>query len=98
MDYFIVFGSILLLFLISLGIIYRLMYQLNQLNYELKLGKINCQKDLDRLEDRIDQIINRDNETYKKEIEKLEKLHRSISKMVDEREDEIRITKKLLND
>jgi len=25
-------------------------------------------------------------------------LHRSISKMVDEREDEIRITKKLLND
>jgi len=98
MDYFIVFGSILLLFLISLGIIYRLMYQLNQLNYELKLGKINCQKDLDRLEDRINQIVNRDNETYKKEIEKLEKLHRSISKMVDEREDEIRITKKLLND
>lgn len=98
MDYFIVFGSILLLFLISLGIIYRLMYQLNQLNYELKLGKINCQKDLDRLEDRINQIVNRDNETYKKEIEKLEKLHKSISKMVDEREDEIRITKKLLND
>ena len=98
MDYFIVFGSILLLFLISLGIIYRLMYQLTQLNYELKLGKINCQKDLDRLEDRINQIINRDNETYKKEIEKLEKLHKSISKMVDEREDEIRITKKLLND
>jgi len=74
------------------------MYQLNQLNYELKLGKINCQKDLDRLEDRINQIVNRDNETYKKEIEKLEKLHKSISKMVDEREDEIRITKKLLND
>lgn len=98
MEYFIVFGSILLLFLISLGIIYRLMYQLNQLNYELKLGKINCQKDLDRLEDRVNQIVNRDNETYKKEIEKLEKLHKSISKMVDEREDEIRITKKLLND
>jgi len=98
MDYFIVFGSILLLFLISLGIIFKLMYQLNDLNYELKLGKINCQKDLDRLEERVNQIASRDTESYRRELEKIEKLHRSISKMVDEREDEVRIAKKLLND
>lgn len=98
MDYFIVFGSILLLFLISLGIILRLMYQMSNLNYELKLGKINCQKDLDRLEDKVNQIIQKDTDIYKKEVEKLEKLHKSIEKLVDEKEDEFRATKKLLND
>ena len=98
MDYFIVFGSIGILFLISLAIIFKLMYDMSNLNYELKLGKINCQKDLDRLEDRVNQLAKQDIENYKKEVEKLEKLHLSISKMVDERETEIRTTKKLLND
>lgn len=98
MDYFIVFGSIGVLFLISIGIILRLMYQMSDMNYELKLSRMNCQKDLDRLEDRINQLANRDNDTYKKEIQKLEKLHKSLSELVDVRENEIKSAKQLLKD
>ena len=98
MDYFIVFFSIGVLFLISVGIILRLMYQMSDMNYELKLAKINCQKDLDRLEDRINQLIIKDTETYKKEIQKLEKLHKSLSDMIDNRENEIKSSKQLLKD
>ena len=95
MDYFIVFGTIGVLFLVSIGIIFRLMYQMSDMKYDLKLGKINCQKDLDRLEDKINQIAIRDSHMYSKEIEKLEKLHKSLTKLVDIRDNENR---KLLND
>ena len=98
MDYFIVFGSIGILFLISLAIIFKLMYDMSNLNYELKLGKINCQKDLDRLEDRINQLDNRSNEGYRREIEELQRLHDKLSKLVDDKEMEIKSAKKLLND
>ena len=98
MDYFIVFGSIGVLFLISIAIILRLMYQMSDMNYELKLAKLNCQKDLDRIEDRINQLLIKDTETYKKEIQKLEKLHKSLSDMIDNRESEIKSSKQLLND
>ena len=98
MDYFIVFGSIGILFLISVGIILRLIYQMSDMKYELKLAKVNCQKDLDRLEDRINQLANRDTDTYKKEIEKLEKLHKSLSDLINDRESDIFKTKKILND
>jgi len=98
MDYFIVFGSIGILFLIAIGIILRLIYQMSDMNYELKLNRMNCQKDLDRLEDRINQLANKDNDTYKKEIQKLEKLHKSLSELVDKRETEIKSAKQLLND
>jgi hypothetical protein len=86
MDYFIVFGTIGVLFLVSIGIIFRLMYQMSDMKYELKLGKINCQKDLDRLEDKINQIAIRDSNMYSKEIKKLEQLHQSLTKLVDIRE------------
>ena len=98
MDYFIVFGSIGILFLISLAIIFKLMYQMSNLTYELKLGKINCQKDLDRIEDRINQLDNRSNEGYRREIEELQRLHDKLSKLVDDKEMEIKSAKKLLND
>lgn len=98
MDYFIVFGTIGLLFIVSIGIILRLIYQMSDLKYELKLGKINCQKDLDRLEDKINQIVIKDSHTYSKEIEKLEKLHKSLTKLVDVRESEILSNRKTIND
>lgn len=89
MDYFIVFGTIGVLFIVSVGIILRLIYQMSDLKYELKLGKINCQKDLDRLEDKVNQIVINDSHTYSKEIEKLEKLQKSLTKLMDAREIEI---------
>tara|TARA_R110000822_G_C15064391_1_gene467839 strand:+ start:139 stop:435 length:297 start_codon:yes stop_codon:yes gene_type:complete len=98
MDYFIVFGTIGLLFFISIAIIFKLMYQMSDLKYELKLGKINCQKDLDRLEDRINQITERDLNTYYKEVMKLEKLHTSLSKLVDDKVNQIQSIKTQLND
>ena len=98
MDYFIVFGSIGILFLISLAVIFRLMYQMSNLTYELKLGKINCQKDLDRLEDKINQIAMRDSAVYSKEIDKLEQLHQSLNKLVDVKEREAQQLRNQLND
>lgn len=98
MDYFIVFGSIGILFLISIGVILRLIYQMSDMNYELKLSKMNCQKDLDRLEDRINQLAIRDTDTYKKEVQKLEKLHKSLSELIDKRETEIKSVKQIHND
>ena len=76
MEYFIIFGSILVVVL-SLGfIIFRLMTSLSDLRYELKLGKIQCQKDLDRLEERINRISSQSSsdERLSKDIEKLEKV------------------------
>jgi len=65
MDYFIIFGSILTLVLTLTFIIFRLSSQISDLKYELKLGKINCQKDLDRLEERINQFFNQSNSDKK---------------------------------
>ena len=98
MDYFIVFSSIGILFLISVAIILRLIYQMSDMKYELKIAKINCQKDLDRIEDRINQLTNRDTDTYKREIEKLEKLHKSLSDLIDSKENEIKSIKQILKD
>ena len=74
------------------------MYQMSDMKYELKLGKINCQKDLDRLEDKINQIAMRDSSVYSKEIDKLEQLHQSLSKLVDVKEIETQQLRNQLND
>jgi DNA helicase TIP49 (TBP-interacting protein) len=74
------------------------MYQMSDMKYELKLGKINCQKDLDRLEDKINQIAMRDSSVYSKEIDKLEQLHQSLNKLVDVKERETQQLRNQLND
>ena len=74
------------------------MYQMSDMKYELKLGKINCQKDLDRLEDKINQIAIRDSVVYSKEIDKLEQLHQSLTKLVDVKEKESSQLRNQLND
>jgi DNA helicase TIP49 (TBP-interacting protein) len=74
------------------------MYQMSDMKYELKLGKINCQKDLDRLEDKINQIAMRDSSVYSKEIDKLEQLHQSLNKLVDVKEREAQQLRNQLND
>lgn len=74
------------------------MYQMSDMKYELKLGKINCQKDLDRLEDKINQIAIRDSVVYSKEIDKLEQLHQSLTKLVDVKERESSQLRNQLND
>ena len=97
-EYFITFGSISIVVLVLTFIIFKLQSSVSDLRYELKLAKMNCQKDLDRLEDKINQIVHRDSQIYSNEIIRLEKLHKSLTKLVDSKEDEIKNNRKLLND
>mgnify|MGYP003631109317 FL=1 len=97
-QYFIIFGTISIVVLVLTFIIFKLQSSVSDLRYELKLGKINCQKDLDRLEDKINQIVLKDSDTYSREIEKLEQLHKSLIKLVDDKEQENRMHRTLLKD
>lgn len=100
MEYFIIFGCILVVISSLTFVIIRLMSSLSDLKYELKLGKINCQKDLDRLEDKINRFSNQSSSESKhsKEIEKLDKLIKSLNKMVDGKINDIESAKKILED
>jgi peptidoglycan hydrolase CwlO-like protein len=100
MEYFIIFGCILVVIASLTFVIIRLMSSLSDLKYELKLGKINCQKDLDRLEDKINRFSNQSSSQsqYSNDIEKLDKLIKSLNKMVDGKIDDIQSTKKILED
>lgn len=100
MEYFIIFGSILAVVLSLTFVIFRLNSQISDLKYELKLGKINCQKDLDRLEERINQFFSQSNSDSKhvREIEKIDKLIKNLNKLVDDKIDDVDSAKKLLKD
>lgn len=100
MDYFIIFGCILLVIASLTFVIFRLTSQMSDLRYELKLGKINCQKDLERLEERMNRFSNlsSSDSQYLKDIEKLDKLIKQINKLVDAKVEAIDTTKKILND
>ena len=100
MDYFIIFGSILAVVLSLTFIIVRLNNQISDLKYELKLGKINCQKDLDRLEERINGFFSQSSSDSKhvKELEKIDKLIKNLNKLVDDKIDDVESTKRLLKD
>ena len=83
MDYFLIFGIITILFIVVVIVILRMIYQTNELKYELKLAKVNCQKDLDRIEDKINQLANKDSSYYLNEVQKLDKLQKTLSKLID---------------
>ena len=100
MEYFVIFGSILLVIASLTFVIFRLTTRISDLSYELKLGKVNCQKDLDRLEEKINRFSNQSTSEsqYSKDIEKLDKLIKQINKLVDAKIDDIETTKKLHKD
>jgi len=100
MEYFIIFGCILAVIASLTFVIFRLTSQMSDLRYELKLGKINCQKDLERLEERINRFSSQSSSDsqYSKDIEKLDKLIKQINKLVDTKIEDIETTKKLLKD
>ena len=79
MDYLLIFGIITILFILAVIVILRMIYQTNELKYELKLAKVNCQKDLDRIEDKINQLANKDSSYYLNEVHKLDKLQKTLS-------------------
>ena len=100
MEYFIIFGCILAVIASLTFVIFRLTSQMSDLRYELKLGKINCQKDLDRLEEKINRYSNQStsDSQYSKDIEKLDKLIKQINKLVDTKIEDIETTKKIFKD
>lgn len=85
-----------ILFLVSLVIIVRLMYELNSIKYELEISKINCQKDLNRLEDRINEIGVRRDKYTEQEIEKLEKIQQSLVKIIQGKIDDVENNRRTL--
>ena len=100
MEYFVIFGSILLVIASLTFIIFRLTTRISDLSYELKLGKINCQKDLERLEERINRFSNQSSpdSQYSKEIEKLDKIIKHLNRLVDTQIEDIETSKKILKD
>jgi predicted PurR-regulated permease PerM len=83
MDYLLIFSIIGVLFVVAIIVIIRMMYQINELKYELKLANINSQKDLDRIEDKINQLANKDNAYHFNEVQKLDKLQKTLAKLID---------------
>lgn len=83
MDYLLIFSIIGVLFIAAIIIIIRMLYQINELKYELKLANINSQKDLDRIEDKINQLANKDNAYHFNEVQKLDKLQKTLAKLID---------------
>ena len=83
MDYLLIFSIIGVLFIAAIIIIIRMLYQINELKYELKLANINSQKDLDRIEDKINQLANKDSAYHFNEVQKLDKLQKTLAKLID---------------
>jgi uncharacterized membrane protein len=83
MDYLLIFSIIGIFFIFGIFVIIRMMYQTNELKFELKLAKVNCQKDLDRIEQKINQLANKDTSYHFNEIQKLDKLQKTLAKLID---------------
>jgi uncharacterized membrane protein len=83
MDYLLISTILGILFIFGIFVIIRMMYETNELKYELKLAKVNCQRDLDRIEDKINQLVHKDSSYYFNEIQKLDKLQKTLTKLID---------------
>ena len=92
-DYFhlIIFGCLLLLVITASWIIVKLASRITQLSYELKISKVFYQKDLDRLEEKVNRFSNQSNskETkYAKDIKRLDELVKTLNKTLETKIDE----------
>lgn len=92
-DYFhlIIFGCLLLLVITAAWIIVKLASRVTELSYELKISKVFYQKDLDRLEEKVNRFSNQSNskETkYAKDIKRLDELVKTLNKTLETKIDE----------
>ena len=92
-DYFhlIIFGCLILLVITSTWIIVKLASRVTELSYELKISKVFYQKDLDRLEEKVNRFSNQSNskETkYSKDIKRLDELVKTLNKTLETKIDE----------
>lgn len=74
-------GGFLIVSLSVLSI--KLLNDISNLRFDLKLGKMNCQKDLDRLEEKINRVINSESKQVQRDIDKLDKIQKSLQTIID---------------
>ena len=86
-DYFhlIIFGCLLLLVITASWIIVKLASRVTELSYELKISKVFYQKDLDRLEEKVNRFSNQSNSSkeYLKDLEKIDSLVKTLNKVLE---------------
>jgi predicted PurR-regulated permease PerM len=69
--------------IIGFLLIFKLLRELSKVQVDLKVAKINCQKDLDRLEDRITKHVNHDTKRLNDEISRLQKMQSELLTILD---------------
>ena len=75
MDAYQVLVSILSGFgIIAFLLIFKLLRELGKVQIDLKVSKIHCQKDLDRLEEKITKHVNHDTRRLNDEIARLQRM------------------------
>jgi hypothetical protein len=84
MDAYQVLVSILSGFgIIAFLLIFKLLRELGKVQVDLKVAKINCQKDLDRLEEKITKHVNHDTRKLNDEITRLQKMQSELLNILD---------------
>ena len=69
--------------IIAFLLIFKLLRELSKVQIDLKVAKINCQKDLDRLEEKITKHVNHDTRRLNDEITRLQKMQSELLSILD---------------
>lgn len=69
--------------IIAFLLIFKLLRELSKVQIDLKVAKINCQKDLDRLEEKITKHVNHDTRRLNDEITRLQKMQSELLAILD---------------
>lgn len=69
--------------IIGFLLIFKLLRELSKVQIDLKVSKINCQKDLDRLEYKISKHVNDDTKRLNDEITRLQQMQKELLSILD---------------
>lgn len=69
--------------IIAFVLIFKLLRELGKVQVDLKVAKINCQRDLDRLESKITKHVNHDTKRLNDEITRLQKMQSELLTILD---------------
>lgn len=69
--------------IIAFLLIFKLLRELSKVQIDLKVAKINCQKDLDRLEEKISKHVNHDTKRLNDEITRLQRMQSELLAILD---------------
>lgn len=69
--------------IIGFVLIFKLLRELGKVQVDLKVAKINCQKDLDRLEEKISKHVNQDSKRLNDEITRLQQMQSELMSILD---------------